>query len=459
MNPQTTNTPAGLAAAQAKMQAAKVDPTAIKVFSAQYLAMIGGSDGTISEDSILPVENMERLDDITIEPAAAQKALDKTVIIKLNGGLGTSMGLNQAKSLLKVRAGDSFLDLVVKQILQARTDYQARLPLIFMNSFRTQADTLKYLERYPELPVGDLPIEFIQNEVPKIRVDNLEPVDWPADPELEWTPPGHGDIYPSLLDSGLLDKLIAAGFEYASVSNVDNLGAAPDAKLAGWFAASGAPFAMECRRRGVNDKKGGHLAVRNSDGRLILRESAQTTEADKPAFMDIEKYRYFNSNNIWLNLPALREALKATDGVLDLPFIRNEKNVNPADPSSPKIIQLESAMGSAIEKLAGAIAIEIPYSRFLPVKTTNELLLMRSDLFQIDDKYHLSLQADKMPEVSLDDRYYKLINDFDQRFKIVPSLIQASSFRVEGDWLFNQPSVIIGDVHLADQGQQTTYTQ
>ncbi|MDR1197177.1 MAG: UTP--glucose-1-phosphate uridylyltransferase [Candidatus Nomurabacteria bacterium] len=448
----------GLKLAQDKMAAAGVDPTAIKVFAAQYLAMLGGSDGNIAENAITPVEKLEKLDDVKVDVAAQQAAIGKTVIIKLNGGLGASMGLAKTKSLLTLRDGQTFLDIVVKQILRARADYGARLPLILMNSFHTRQESLDFIKKYPELPVGDLPLDFLQNRVPKLRLDNLQPVDWPADPELEWSPPGHGDIYTALLDGGLLDKLIADGYEYAHVSNSDNLGATPNAILAGWFAQSGAPFAIEACRRTVNDKKGGHLALRKADDRLILRESAQTTEADKPEFMNIDKHRFFNSNNIWLNLPALREALRVADGVLDLPFIRNEKNVDPTDLTTPKVIQLESAMGSAIEKLDGATAIEVPRSRFLPVKTTNELLLVRSDLYKLTENYHLEPQVEKTPEVSLDDRYYKLINDFDARFVVVPSLIQATSFIVKGDWLFDKPSAVVGNIYLSDTGQQAEYS-
>ena len=77
-----------------------------------------------------------------------------------------------------------------------------------MNSFATRDDTLAALERYPELPVDDLPLDFVQSKVPKLREDDLEPVEWPADPALEWAPPGHGDVYTSLATSGMLERLL-----------------------------------------------------------------------------------------------------------------------------------------------------------------------------------------------------------------------------------------------------------
>src|SRR3546814_6069383 len=121
-----------------------------------------------------------------------------------------------------------------------------------MNSFRTSVDTMEALERYADLAVEGLPLEFLQNKVPKLLVDDLSPVSWPADPTLEWCPPGHGDIYTALVGSGLLDQLLEAGMERIFVSNSDNLGAVADPRVAGWFAQSGAPLIgrASCRERG-----------------------------------------------------------------------------------------------------------------------------------------------------------------------------------------------------------------
>ncbi|MDN5727690.1 MAG: UTP--glucose-1-phosphate uridylyltransferase, partial [Propionibacteriales bacterium] len=270
----------GLRQAQDKMRAAGVGQAAIDVFSHYYGELEGGATGLIGEDTIAPLEDPASLADAQVSAEQGAAALDQTVMIKLNGGLGTSMGMDRAKSLLTVRDGKSFLDLVVDQVRAARTATGARLPLVFMNSFRTRDDTLEALSAYEDLVVDGLPLDFLQNSEPKLRADDLTPVEWPADPGMEWCPPGHGDIYTALLASGMLDRLLGQGFRYASVSNSDNLGAAPDARIAGWFAASGAPYAAELCRRTVNDRKGGHLAIRRSDGQLILRDTAQTPDEE-----------------------------------------------------------------------------------------------------------------------------------------------------------------------------------
>ena len=150
-----------------------------------------------------------------------------------------------------------------------------------------------------------LPLEFLQNKEPKLLTKDLMPVSWPKDPDLEWCPPGHGDLYTALRGTGLLQQLLDGGYRYVFVSNSDNLGAVPDARVAGWFAASGAPFAIEAVRRTPSDRKGGHFARRKVDGRLVLRETAQTLDADKEALADLSRHRYCSTNNLWIDLQAL----------------------------------------------------------------------------------------------------------------------------------------------------------
>jgi UTP--glucose-1-phosphate uridylyltransferase len=445
----------GLAEARRMMTDAGVHPLAVKVFAHYYGLLERGDTGTLAETAIDPVESMQRLADLQVNEHEARNALDKTVVIKLNGGLGTSMGMDRAKSLVPVRGDKRFLDLIAEQTLAVRERLGVRMPVMFMNSFRTRRDTLAALAGYPKLAVDDLPLDFLQNQEPKLRRDDLTPVLWPNDPALAWCPPGHGDLYTALRASGTLDTLTAVGYRYAFVSNADNLGAVPDHRLAGWFASSGAPFAAETCRRTSSDRKGGHLAVRKSDGRFVVRETAQTTPEDEPAFGDIERHRYFNTNSLWLDLPALSDKLDACDGVLPLPLIRNIKHVDPSEPSSPEVIQIETAMGAAIELFDEATAIEVERSRFLPVKTTNDLLVLRSDVYRINDQRELEMAPERdrpAPFVDLDPTYYKLLSDFDARFPAgPPSLIGADRFVVRGDVVFDAGYAVRGDVTIDDQ--------
>ena len=443
----------GLTAARHKMRDAGIAEQAIDVFSHYYRALDNGATCLIPEDSIEPLTRIDSIEDVEIDEAGAREALSRTVLIKLNGGLGTSMGMDRTKSLLPVREGKSFLDLLVDQVMAARRIYDVTLPLIFMNSFRTRRDTLAALAAHPGIGVDGLPLDFLQNREPKLRADDLTPVTWAADPDLEWCPPGHGDIYTALTASGVLDALLESGYKYAMTSNSDNLGAAPSARVAGWFAASGAPYAPELCRRTPADVKGGHLAVRKSDGRIILRETAQTPADEMHFFTDQYRHPFFHTNNLWFDLRVLRDTLTERRGILGLPLIKNAKTVDPADASSVPVIQLETAMGTAVEAFEGATAIEVPRSRFLPVKTTNDLLLLRSDVYEVDDAGLLQMVPERACTVNLDPRYYKKIRDFEARFPHgVPSVRQAKSLTVEGDWTFGADVVAIGDARVGEAG-------
>jgi UTP--glucose-1-phosphate uridylyltransferase len=445
----------GLRAARKKMADAGVDQVAIDVFAHYYRQLEHGETGMIPEDEIEPVE-MESISGVDVPEEVAAEAIRHTVVIKLNGGLGTSMGMDRAKSLLCVRRGLSFLDVIARQVLHLRQEYDAPLPLVFMNSFRTSADTMAALERYDDpsagpgqrLRVPGLPLEFLQNKEPKLLTRDLTPVSWPVDATLEWCPPGHGDIYTALRGTGLLGRLADEGYRHVFVSNSDNLGAVPDARVAGWFAASGAPFAIEAVRRTPSDRKGGHFAIRKLDGRIVLRETAQTLPQDRKALADLGRHKYCSTNNLWFDVQAMQRELDARDGILGLPLIRNVKTVDPADPKSPEVIQVETAMGAAIEVFEGARTIEVGRDRFVPVKTTNDLLVLRSDAYDLGRDFVLDQVPDDLPFVELS-AAYKTVDDFDQRFGgSVPSLREAHSLKVTGDWSFGDRVRVVGDVEL-----------
>ena len=357
-------------------------------------------------------------------------------MLKLNGGLGTSMGMTRAKSLLEVKDGLSFLDIIVRQVLHLRERTGARIPLLLMNSFATRDDSLAALARYPELEV-DVPLDFVQGKVPKLLADGLEPVEWPDDPALEWAPPGHGDVYTSLATSGMLGELLERGYEYLFLSNSDNLGAVLEPRILGWFAGEGLPFLSEVTDRTEGDRKGGHLARRRAAAAWCCARPPRRPDEDMEAFQDMTRHRFFNCNTIWVDLRALRRTLEERDGVLGLPMIVNRKTVDPTDPSSPEVIQLETAMGAAIDVFEGAAALRVPRSRFVPVKTTNELLALRSDAYELADDWAVRLvpaREGRPRWSSSTPSYFKLLRDFEARFAAgPPSLAECERLTVKGD--------------------------
>ena len=437
-----------------RMRAAGLPEAAVAGFCLHLGRYLGGSQATLRSDAIQPLSGLPDADTLTGFAAAGRAAIERVAVIKLNGGLGTSMGLDRAKSLLEVREGLSFLDLIARQVLSLREHSGATVPLLLMNSFRTAADSDAFLARYPELPIDGLPLSFLQHRIPKVMAGDATPASWPADPELEWCPPGHGDLYPAIAGAGALDLLLDRGVEYAFVSNADNLGAVLDPAILGYVVERGLAFLLEAADRTPADRKGGHLC-RLSDGRLALREAAQCPPDEVKAFQDVARHRFFNSNNLWLHLPALRRTLDEHNGVIPLPTIVNRKTLDPRDPSSPAVVQLESAMGAAISLFSPSEAVRVSRRRFSPVKNTDDLLAARSDAYRLGADGRLALDGSRSspPVVSLDPRYYTRIDDFERRFPFgAPSLIGCDALTVEGDVTFGRGVVLRGTVRISAAG-------
>ena len=442
-----------------KMEQANVSEAAIKSFDRNFQSLVKEETGMISEDSIQPIPDLPELSDISSADTAFDPAtLAQTVVIKLNGGLGTSMGLQKAKSLLPVKGDSTFLDIIVDQISYLRETTGAEVKFLLMNSFSTSEDTLEHLEQYADKNLADAAdVEMMQNQIPKIDVATMTPAANPENPSLEWCPPGHGDLYAAIAGSGWLDKLLAAGVKYAFVSNSDNLGAVLDAGILKYFAESGKPFIMEATRRTEADKKGGHLAVRKSDDQLLLREVAQCPDEDLGDFQNTERHQYFNTNSLWIRLDALKEALDAQDGSLPLPMIKNTKTVDPRDKKSTSVFQLETAMGAAIECFAGAGAICVPRSRFAPVKTSADLFSLRSDAYTTTEDGRIALipeREGKPPVVSLSDEY-KLVDSLEGLG--VPSLKKAEKISINGPVRFTENVTIVGDVSFKNVDSDTKW--
>jgi UTP--glucose-1-phosphate uridylyltransferase len=253
----------------------------------------------------------------------------------------------------------------------------------------------------------------------------------------------------------MLRVLLDRGFRYAMISNADNLGATVDPRIAAFVAAEGVPFLMEVVEGTEADRKGGHIARRREDGQIVLRETAQTLPEDQESFRDFRRWRYYNTNTLWIDLQALSHELSRRDGVLELPLIVNRKTVDPRDERSPAVLQLESAMGAAIGSFPGARVLCVPRTRFAPVKTTDDLLVLRSDVYTLSEHYAVEPLRDTLPLVALDARYYKLLDAFEARFPAgPPSLLEAERLVVHGDITFAVGVVIRGSVELhAEQPQ------
>jgi UTP--glucose-1-phosphate uridylyltransferase len=439
-----------LKAAGDKMRADGQQEEAIRSFRSAYQRLRGGESALIASDELEPATDVPSLDDLA-QPEGAD-ALASVAVIKLNGGLATTMGLQRPKSLVQARDGRSFLEIIVAQTLALRERHGVRLPLILMDSEVTREETLAALNDHPELKNDEFAPDFLQSMIPKLDAVTLAPVSWPKAPALEWCPPGHGDVYGALRRSGVLGALLEHGFKYAMISNSDNLGATLDARIAAHIAAERLPFVMEVVEGTEAERKGGHIARRRADGQLVLRETAQTPQEDEDSFRDYRRWRYYNTNSLWIDLQVLSDILEQRHGVLELPLIVNRKTVDPRDPESTPVLQLESAMGAAIGSFPGAALLCVPRMRFAPVKTTDDLLVLRSDVYKVSDGSVVEPIAERrgnLPYVELDSRFYKLLDRFEKRFPDgPPSLREAQRLVVHGDVTFARDVVVRGAVEL-----------
>ena len=446
----------GLKLAQEKMRSAGQHEEASGAFTRAYQRLAEGESALIPSAELEPAREVPSLAEL--RQVDASSALERVAVIKLNGGLATTMGLQQPKSLVVAHQGLTFLDIIIGQTLALRQRHGVRLPLLVMNSQATRKATLSALAEHPELDAG-LPLEFMQSMIPKLDAEQMCPVSWPPNLALEWCPPGHGDVYGALRRSGILKRLLEDGFRYAMISNSDNLGARVDPRIAAFVESEQIPFLMEVVEGTASERKGGHIARRRSDGQLILREIAQTPPDDQESFRDYRHWHYYNANSIWLDLEALARVLDEGDGVIDLPLIVNRKTVDPRDPQSPPVIQLESAMGAAIESFPGARLLEVPRTRFVPVKTTNDLLVIRSDVYRLRDDMvvePVTERLGRLPFVDLEKDVYGLLDRFDAHFPSgPPSLRGAERLVIRGDVTFGGDVTVRGNVELQTPGRLT----
>ncbi|XP_043603442.1 UTP--glucose-1-phosphate uridylyltransferase isoform X1 [Bombus pyrosoma] len=391
----------------------------------------------------------------TPEGEEMKALLSKLIVIKLNGGLGTSMGCHGPKSVIAVRNGLTFLDLTVQQIEYLNRTYNANVPLILMNSFNTDDDTQRIIRKYKGIDV-DIHT-FNQSCYPRINRDSLLPTAKHCDvnDDIEaWYPPGHGDFYESFRNSGLLKKFIKEGREYCFISNIDNLGATVDFKILKLLLdkreASPLEFVMEVTDKTRADVKGGTL-IKYED-KLRLLEIAQVPKDHVDDFKSIKTFKFFNTNNLWIKLSAIERVLEKNS--LNMEIIVNNKTFS----NGLNIIQLETAVGAAMKSFEGSIGINVPRSRFLPVKKTSDLMLVMSNLYILRNG-SLVMSPQRMfpttPLIKLGDNHFSKVKEFLTRFPAIPDLLELDHLTVSGDVTFGKGVTLKGTVIIiANHGER-----
>jgi len=410
----------------------------IKVqFTGMLIKYFLGDRGLVDLNDVNELSPMDTVPYSTLSPAdlkTGESAIGSVGFLKLNGGLGTTMGCTGPKSAIVVDQGRHFLDFIVDQILDLQVRYRCQIPLILLNSYYTESET--------EALIGNrLPfISLKQHQVPRIDVRSGEPVSFPDCPTAQWNPPGHGDLYATLLTSGVLKSLLDQGITYLFVSNSDNLGASIDLKILGYMIRNQLHFLMETTPKTPSDRKGGTL-VRHHN-RLFLLERAQVSADQNAEFENIERFKIFNTNNIWIDLRQIDTRLQKMD--MDLPLIVNPKTVH-----GIRVDQLESAMGSAISLFDRSASVIVPRNRFMPVKSVSDLMLLRSDVVEKLPSGEVRLSPRRkrrsLPTIQLGSAYQS-VAAFDALVTVVPSLVDCRSLDISGTVHFGPGVTIVGEV-------------
>lgn len=353
-----------------------------------------------------------------------------------------------AKSALEVKEGMTFLDLTVRQIEHLNTSLHVDVPLILMTSFNTHEDTLRIIKKYANQQVRIT--TFNQSRYPRIVTETLLPLPkFVDDDKSKWYPPGHGDLYNALSHSGVLDQLLADGKEYLFVSNSDNLGAVVDERILQHMIDSQAEFIMEVTDKTKADVKGGTLI--DYEGQMRLLEIAQVPNEHVEDFKSVRKFKIFNTNNLWINLKALKRIMD-TEG-MELEIIVNPKVAD----DGQAVLQLETASGAAVKHFRNAHGVNVPRARFLPVKSCSDLLLIKSDIYSLQHGQLLINEArmfETTPVIKLGDHFKKIAN-FQKRFKKIPNIVELDHLTVTGDVYFGRNVTLRGTVIVvANEGQR-----
>ncbi|EAY19069.1 UTP--glucose-1-phosphate uridylyltransferase family protein [Trichomonas vaginalis G3] len=355
------------------------------------------------------------------------------------------MGCTGPKSLISCRNGKSFFDIVVDQVKELNDKYGTDVPLVLMHSFNTDDIMRPHVEAVKDVKV----ITFNQNKFPRIYTDTLEPVPENAESPISmWNPPGHADVYHCLRESGLLDKFLAEGKTIMMISNIDNLGSVVDLKVLNKAITENRSYMAETVLKTLDDWKGGMPIMYK--GHMKLLETAIVPKEHFNDYTDMNFLNYFHANNLWVNLVTLKQDL--SDGTLKLDTMRNYKKYN-----NREIVQLEAACGSAIQSFKDSCAVRVPRNRFLPVKSCNELLLVRANVYIMEGSHFVRNPARKiadLPSIQLS-QIYQHVEDFEKRFPEAPDMVDLVKLHVDGDVFFGKNIKLVGNVDIQIPAGQT----
>lgn len=361
------------------------------------------SASTCEKDEIILVA-YDKLAPLSQDIKTTKEILDKLVVVKFNGALGTTMGFTGPKSLIEIQEGVTLLDLVIERIESLNANCGCKVPLLLVNTNETHSDTLKALKKFSRSNIDVH--SFVQDQQP-------ESLDGPSDP---------GTAFLSLVNRATLDMLLSQGKEYALVVDTDNACAVIDPKILNHLTQNNIEYCMEVTPATSTFSRTSMLS--SQEGKFKLDNIAQS-----PSKHGTRKFKFTDTRSVWLNL-------KAAKRLLDTDAMSKAADVG----------DKESAVGSAIQFFGERIGVNVPQYRYLPVNSTSDLLLLRSDVYT-HDKGILAQNRSRNPSISLGPEFEK-VDDFELRFKSIPSIVGLESLKVTGDVWFGAGVTLKGKVTI-----------
>ncbi|KAJ7961808.1 UTP--glucose-1-phosphate uridylyltransferase [Quillaja saponaria] len=370
---------------QKKLAATENEP---KIQAREEMASIEQSKNKLDFAKLkVVVVPYDSLAPITEDTADIKQLLEKLVVLKFNGSLGTQIGLTGPRSAVDICKGLTFLDLIVSQIESLNSKYGCKVPLFLLNSVETHDDTLKVLEKYSNSSVDMHCLKQSQHlQLKSSGQHNREDLC-----------PDHGAAFLSLISGGTLDILLSQGKEYVLVIGSENVATIIDPKMLNHLMQDGIEYCME-----VTPPRSSFDSVVYSHPRSFqLMEIAQNS-------------------------------------------VKHERD-------NDQVLLQETAVGSAIRFFDDAIGIIVPQSRFLPMNATSDLLLLQSDLYSSKEGIltrNPSRINPVDPMINLGSEFEKT-SDFLSRFRSIPSIIELDSLTVRGDVWFGENITLKGRVSIA----------
>ncbi|XP_043815141.1 UTP--glucose-1-phosphate uridylyltransferase isoform X2 [Manihot esculenta] len=408
------------------------EPVASKKESRENVKQIEQSESESESKVSTPIEELLVVPYQNLTPAPndiveIKQLLDKLVVVKFNGSLGTSLGFSGPKSAIEVRNGLTSLDLIVNQVESLNSKYGCHVPLVLMNATKTHDDTLKVLGKYSKSSVDIHP--FI---LESLGEHNSNEKSYASD---------DASAFLSLMKSGTLDVLLSQGKEYAHVISSDNYAAALDPNVLNHLIQNKIEYCMEVTptastymRNSMANQRQGRFQVQCHLNLMVLypcrcdhlREIMQN-----PSKHLMEEFKFIDTRSLWVNLKAIKRLV---------------------DTNALKMENL------SISKLFDqAVGIIVPQSRFVPLNATSDLLLLQSDLYSSSEGtlvWNAARDNPINPSIELGPEFEK-VSDYLSRFKSIPSITGLDGLKVIGDVWFGAGVTLKGRVSIvAKPGQK-----